>query len=188
MDAKLVGYNKRFTVETGAGRYYLQIASSPFGVTFSQKLPAGKARELNASINITTLSYFSYHTYGTTQAELDIEKTEHFETSCYQAFQGEKLMNRFNAYSYRFLSNTLHNHHPELGHGAIENVLTCFSDINTVVTGPASDVLSRFRDNSSLPPIFPTHIVTRCSPPSVAMISGRTPTCWQISLKTVYKT
>lgn len=97
---------------------------SPFGIAFneSQRLaiqadetfysnkPLGGFNGLVAARAIGMLSYRTYRGYELTQSEIDHSETTNFKASTYQKYQGEKLANRFNAYSYWFLSKAMDSH------------------------------------------------------------------------------
>ena len=97
---------------------------SPFGIAFneSQRLaiyadnsyadetPAGGRAGLIAARSIAMLSYRTYEGYRLTQSEESNEKTNDFKAASYQRYQGEKLANRFDAYSYVTLSKAMDAH------------------------------------------------------------------------------
>lgn len=78
--------------------------------TFYENTPNGGRQGLKAARAIALLSYRTYDTYFKTQRETDLNKTDHFNASSYQNYQGEKLVNRFDAYSYVSLSKTMDSH------------------------------------------------------------------------------
>jgi len=97
---------------------------SPWGVAFneSQRLAVkadrtyysnteeGGQKGLAAARSIALLSYRNYHTYHHTQQETNHNKINDFASSSYQRYQGEKLVKRFNAYSYVRLSEAMDAH------------------------------------------------------------------------------
>ncbi|MGJ1387140.1 homoserine O-acetyltransferase family protein [Sphingobacterium spiritivorum] len=108
--------------------------------TFYANKPDGGAKGLKAARSLALLSYRSYDTYAATQAESDIEKTEQYKASSYQSYQGDKLVNRFNAYSYWFLSKAMDSHH--LGRGRVSAAQTLQQlKQKTLVIGITTDVL-----------------------------------------------
>lgn len=129
-------------------------AHSPWGIAFneSQRLaisadrtfyankPNGGAKGLKAARSIALLSYRGYDTYAATQLETSNEKTDNFRASSYQNYQGEKLVNRFNAYSYWFLSKAMDGHHIGRGRSNIPDVLHHIK-ARTLVIGINSDLL-----------------------------------------------
>src|SRR5690606_27792014 len=66
--------------------------------------------------------------------------TDNFRASSYQNYQGEKLVKRFNAYSYWFLSKAMDGHHIGRGRTDIPDVLHQIN-ARTLVIGINSDLL-----------------------------------------------
>ncbi|WP_374164189.1 homoserine O-acetyltransferase [Arcticibacter sp. MXS-1] len=127
---------------------------SPWGIAFneSQRLAlaadptfrladpdAGKAG-LKAARSIALLSYRNYNTYGISQQEVSSEKTDDFKASSYQNYQGEKLVKRFNAHSYWYLTKAMDSHNIARGRGLPEDVLKRIQ-ARTLVIGITSDLL-----------------------------------------------
>lgn len=129
-------------------------AHSPWGIAFneSQRLairtdrtfyankPDGGAKGLKAARSIALLSYRGYATYAATQSEPSNEKQDDFRASSYQNYQGEKLVKRFNAYSYWFLSKAMDSHNIGRGRAAIPDVLRQIK-ARTLVIGIRTDLL-----------------------------------------------
>jgi len=108
--------------------------------TFYSKTPDGGKNGLKAARSIALLSYRSYETYGTSQQEISTDKTDNFKASSYQNYQGEKLVNRFNAYSYWYLSKAMDSHHVGRDRGTIEEALNRIQ-AKTLVIAITSDLL-----------------------------------------------
>lgn len=127
---------------------------SPWGIAFneSQRLaikadrtyygntPDGGRKGLAAARSIALLSYRNYQTYNETQKEKHDEKINDFNSSSYQRYQGEKLVNRFNAYSYVTLSNAMDSHNVGRGRISTEKALEKIL-AKTLIIGISSDVL-----------------------------------------------
>ena len=127
---------------------------SPFGIafnesqrltlladeTFEQEIPEGGLKGLKAARSIAMLSYRSYEGYLKTQAESSNENTDNFKASSYQAYQGQKLVNRFNAYSYWYLSKAMDSHNIGRNRDSIEEALKTIT-ADTLVIGISSDLL-----------------------------------------------
>lgn len=129
-------------------------AHSPWGIAFneSQRLAItadrtffaqradGGNKGLKAARSMALLSYRTYEAYNSTQLESVNEKTDNFRASSYQNYQGEKLVNRFNAYSYYYLTKAMDSHN--VGRGR-QSVIQALSQIksNTLVIGIENDVL-----------------------------------------------
>ncbi len=97
---------------------------------------------LAAARAIAMLSYRSYELYGTTQdrTENDADLPEVFRADSYQRYQGEKLVRRFNPFSYLALSHAMDSHDVGRGRGNIESALTRVTAETTVI-GITSDGL-----------------------------------------------
>ena len=127
---------------------------SPWGIAFneSQRLaittdrsfyansPTGGLKGLKTARSIALLSYRTYQTYGCTQLEDDQHKTDAYKASSYQNYQGEKLIRRFNAYSYWFLSKAMDSHHLGRNRTGVEAALKQIQ-AKTLAIGIKSDLL-----------------------------------------------
>lgn len=108
--------------------------------TFYANTPKGGAKGLKVARSMALLSYRAYETYGATQQETQDEKTDDYKASSYQNYQGEKLVKRFNAYSYWFLTKAMDSHHVGRNRGGIAAALAKVS-ANTLVIGIKNDFL-----------------------------------------------
>ena len=127
---------------------------SPWGIAFneSQRLaittdrsfyanqPDGGAKGMKAARSIALLSYRGYKTYSVTQQEENDKKTDDFKASSYQNYQGEKLVKRFNAYSYWYLTKVMDSHNVGRGRHGVEKALSLIK-AKTLVIGIKSDLL-----------------------------------------------
>ena len=127
---------------------------SPFGIAFNesqrlalladssfeQQIPNGGAKGLKAARSIAMLSYRSYEGYGITQVEDDNTKTNSFKASSYQNYQGQKLVNRFDAYAYWYLLKAMDSHNIGRNRTSIEAALNTIQ-ADTLVIGISSDLL-----------------------------------------------
>jgi homoserine O-acetyltransferase len=66
---------------------------------------------LKAARAIGMLTYRNYGIMVQQQTDADAEKTDHFKASSYINYQGDKLVQRFNAYSYWQLTKSMDSHH-----------------------------------------------------------------------------
>jgi len=128
---------------------------SPWGVAFneSQRLAVkadrtyysntedGGQKGLAAARSIALLSYRNYNTYNETQLDANHNKINDFASSSYQRYQGEKLVKRFNAYSYVRLSEAMDAHN--VARGRTESLEHALNSIKTktLVVGISSDIL-----------------------------------------------
>jgi homoserine O-acetyltransferase len=78
--------------------------------TWKEKNDSAGINGMKVARGIALISYRNYITYNASQAEDGNEKLEHFKTSSYQRYQGEKLAKRFNAFSYYLLSKGMDSH------------------------------------------------------------------------------
>ncbi|MFI5162135.1 MAG: homoserine O-acetyltransferase [Sphingobacteriales bacterium] len=127
---------------------------SPWGIAFneSQRLaiitdrsfyankPDGGAKGMKAARSIALLSYRGYKTYSITQQEENDKKVDEFKASSYQNYQGEKLVKRFNAYSYWYLTKVMDSHNVGRGRHGVEKALSLIK-AKTLVIGIKSDLL-----------------------------------------------
>lgn len=127
---------------------------SPWGIAFneSQRLAIstdrtfyankvnGGLKGLKAARSIALLSYRAYDTYSLTQMESSCDKIDDFKASSYQNYQGEKLVKRFNAYSYWFLTKAMDSHNIARNRGSLENALKSIK-AHTLVIGIKNDLL-----------------------------------------------
>ncbi len=126
---------------------------SPYGIAFneSQRLAIQADQTWNekrddAGINglvaarsIALLSYRTAAGYELTQED-NSEDLENYRVTSYQKYQGEKLIKRFDAFSYWTLSKAMDNHNVGRGRGGISSALAHVKAITTIV-GIDSDIL-----------------------------------------------
>ncbi|MEX8546993.1 MAG: homoserine O-acetyltransferase [Mucilaginibacter sp.] len=115
----------------------LAIAADP---TFYKSVPNGGNTGLKAARSLALLSYRNYKTYAITQADDDPQKRDSFNASSYQNYQGQKLVNRFNAYSYWYLTKAMDSHNVARNRPSLESALGRIK-AKTLVIAIASDIL-----------------------------------------------
>jgi homoserine O-acetyltransferase len=112
-------------------------AHYPYGIAFNEsqrlsiyadpsywaKTAEGGTAGLKAARSIALISYRSYAAYGLSQAEKDIDKYQEFRAASYQRYQGEKLVKRFDAYSYVSLTKSMDSHNLGRGRSKLETAL-----------------------------------------------------------------
>lgn len=108
--------------------------------TFGEHSPAAGAKGMKAARSIGLISYRNYRAYTRTQSEDDDSKIDNYKAASYQAYQGEKLVKRFNAYSYWYLSKAMDNHNICRNRGKAEDILASIPT-RTCVVGIESDYL-----------------------------------------------
>jgi len=113
------------------------LSDSTFG---EQNSIAGGAKGLEAARSIALLSYRSFSGYGATQAESDEDKIFADRACSYQRYQGKKLKDRFDAYSYYSLTKSIDSHNTGRGRGGVAFALSSII-ASTLIVGIDSDVL-----------------------------------------------
>jgi homoserine O-acetyltransferase len=103
--------------------------------------PEAGAKGLKAARAIGMLTYRNYGTFQEKQTDSDPEKTDNFKASSYINYQGDKLVKRFNAYSYWLLTKAMDSHH--LGRGRGGDLITVLRSITqpALIIGITSDIL-----------------------------------------------
>ena len=109
-----------------------------------QKDKNGGKNGLETARAIALISYRSYEGYDISQKEEDKDFIEAKRASSYQNYQGKKLSDRFDSYSYYTLTRSLDSHNVGRGRGGIETALAKIK-AKTVIAGIETDTL------------FPTH-------------------------------
>lgn len=127
---------------------------APYGIAFneSQRLAIaadptygngnlhGGRNGLIAARSMALLSYRSPEIYNESQSDDSNDIFKDFRAASYQKYQGEKLANRFNAYSYVCLSRMMDSHNVGRNRDGVEAALNLVV-ANTLVVGIASDHL-----------------------------------------------
>lgn len=109
--------------------------------TWNTPSPHAAAKGLKAARAIGMLTYRNYGIMVQQQTDTDAEKTDDYKASSYINYQGGKLVQRFNAYSYWQLTKSMDSHHLGRGRGGnLEAVLKNFTQ-QTLIIGISSDIL-----------------------------------------------
>jgi len=108
--------------------------------TFYANTPDGGSKGLKVARSIALLSYRTYETYVSTQVEVSNETISNFKAASYQNYQGEKLVNRFNAYSYWYLTKAMDSHNVGRNRKTIDHALKQIQ-AKTLIVGISKDVL-----------------------------------------------
>ena len=87
------------------------------------------------------LTYRNYGIYQEKQTDEDPEKIDNFKASSYINYQGDKLVSRFNAYSYWLLTKSMDSHHLARKRGG--DLIKTLGTIKTpsFIMGVNSDIL-----------------------------------------------
>lgn len=111
--------------------------------TFGDESDTAGSSGLKAARSIALLSYRNYHTYQATQIDVTTEPVNNltkFRAAGYQDYQGQKLVSRFNAYSYVTLSKAMDSHNVGRGRNSTFHALNQIQ-AETLVIGITSDLL-----------------------------------------------
>jgi homoserine O-acetyltransferase len=127
---------------------------SPWGIAFnaSQRMAieadaSWKDKRDDAAIeglkvarSIALLSYRHYDAYSKSQQQESADLPEMFKSESYQRYQGKKLADRFNAFSYFFLSKGMDSHNVGRARASLEAALQSIQ-AKTLVIGISNDLL-----------------------------------------------
>jgi homoserine O-acetyltransferase/O-succinyltransferase len=108
--------------------------------TWKNKTNDAGSEGLKAARSIALLSYRHYDAYGISQIEESNDLLDEFKSESYQRYQGEKLVKRFNAFSYYFLSKGMDSHNVGRSRLSIELALKEIT-AKTLVIGISNDIL-----------------------------------------------
>jgi len=108
--------------------------------TYHEHTPTGGQNGLKAARSIALISYRTYQAYNHTQKEEDNNVISDFKAAGYQQYQGQKLVNRFNAYAYVSLSRSMDAHNVGRNRGGVEKALQQIK-AQTICIGISSDIL-----------------------------------------------
>lgn len=117
--------------------------------TWKENTQRAGTEGLKAARAIGMLSYRFYETYNQTQAEKSNETLNDFRAATYQRYQGQKLANRFNAFTYWGLSNMMDSHNVGRNRPSIIQALRNIK-ARTLVVGIDSDILFPLQEQKFL--------------------------------------
>lgn len=95
---------------------------------------------LKAARAIALLSYRNHRIYGATQTDDEVDTIWPQKAVSYQQYQGEKLVKRFNAFSYHTITKIMDSHNVGRTRGGVPSALARIQ-ADTLVIGIKSDVL-----------------------------------------------
>lgn len=104
---------------------------------------------MKAARAIGMISFRTYDTFLQTQSEKTLVNIDDFRASSYQRYQGQKLSNRFNAFSYWVLTKVMDSHQVGRNRESIENALKKIK-AKTLVIGIDTDLLFPIREQEYL--------------------------------------
>lgn len=109
--------------------------------TWQQAIDTAGQHGLKTARAIGMLTYRSFATYANTQAEENMERLKDFKADSYIRYQGQKLVNRFNAFSYYKLTQAMDSHNIARHRGkVVESVLQQLQQ-KALIIGISSDLL-----------------------------------------------
>jgi homoserine O-acetyltransferase/O-succinyltransferase len=109
--------------------------------SWNTKTPRAGEKGLRAARAFGMITYRSYESYVLTQTDPDENKLDHFKASSYIHYQGDKLVRRFNAFSYWYLTKSMDNHNIARQRAAkVEDVLKTIKQ-PSILIGIRSDLL-----------------------------------------------
>jgi homoserine O-acetyltransferase len=109
--------------------------------TWKDATPNAGAKGLKAARAIGILTYRNYTIFKEKQTDADPEKIDDLKASSYINYQGDKLVNRFNAYSYWLLTKAMDSHHLARGRGGDLMATLASIQTPTLIIGIQSDLL-----------------------------------------------
>lgn len=109
--------------------------------TWLSSLPDAGAKGLKAARAIGMLTYRNYGIMVKQQTDHDVQKLDNYKASAYINYQGDKLVKRFNAYTYWLLTKSMDSHHLGRGRqGTLEEIIKRINQ-KTLIIGIDSDIL-----------------------------------------------
>ncbi|HEU4575228.1 MAG TPA: homoserine O-acetyltransferase [Chitinophagaceae bacterium] len=124
--------------------------------TWLQPSANAGSKGLKAARAVAMLLYRNYSIMVKNQTDADLQKLDHFRASSYINHQGDKLVNRFNAYSYWHLSKSMDSHNIARGRGKnIESVLKTISQ-KTLLIGITNDILCPLQEQQHMADHMPS--------------------------------
>ena len=108
--------------------------------TWKEDSPRAGVMGMKAARAMAMISYRTYNIYNQSQGEKTNEPIDDLRAASYQRYQGDKLSNRFNAFTYWAFSKIMDNHNVGRGRKSIQAALKEIK-AKTLVVGIESDVL-----------------------------------------------
>lgn len=126
--------------------------------SWGQKHEKAAAAGLKAARSMALLSYRNNQAYNNTQKDV-FGFNQTVKAVSYQNYQGEKLVNRFNAYSYHALTKTMDSHDVGRARGGVEKALQSIK-AHTLIIALSSDLLFPLEDSQLLAEHIPNAELT----------------------------
>ena len=109
--------------------------------TWKEPRADAASKGLKAARAIGLISYRNHGILVRKQTDSDTEKLDNYKASSYMEYQGEKLVKRFNAYSYWTLTKAMDTHNLARGRHATSGDILSKMNQRTLVFGIHSDIL-----------------------------------------------
>jgi len=122
--------------------------------SFKQQVVDGGSEGMKAARSIALLSYRGRSSYNLTQQDNSEDLLDGFRAKTYQTYQGEKLVKRFDAYTYYTLLGALDSHNMGRKRGGLEKALGQIK-AKTLVVGIDSDILFPVEEQKQLAALIP---------------------------------
>ena len=123
--------------------------------TWLSDTPSAGANGLKAARAIGMLTYRNYTIMVQKQSDDDVEKTIGFKAESYIQHHGNKLVNRFNAFSYWTLTRAMDSHHIARGRGGKVSAIMETIYQPTLIIGVNSDILCPVIEQQMLASVMP---------------------------------
>jgi homoserine O-acetyltransferase len=107
--------------------------------SWNELQPQAGARGLKTARAIGMLTYRNYEAFVKSQTDTE-HKLDNFKAASYIDYQGEKLVKRFNAYSYWILTKAMDSHNVARNRGTVQDALKNIH-AKTLLIGISSDFL-----------------------------------------------
>ncbi len=108
--------------------------------TWKKEADEAGPKGLKAARAIGMLTYRNYETFAAQQTDDNPNKLDNYKASSYIHHQGDKLVKRFNAYSYWLLTKSMDSHNLARGRKKMEDVLKSIKT-KSLLIGMSSDIL-----------------------------------------------
>lgn len=118
--------------------------------TWRDASPHAGSKGLKAARGMGLLTYRNYDILLQKQTDHDFEKLDNYKASAYISYQGDKLVNRFNAYSYWLLTKAMDSHN--IARGRSTQVAEVLNTIwqRTLILGINTDILCPLHEQQFL--------------------------------------
>jgi len=117
--------------------------------TWKDSSPTAGSKGLKVARGIGLLTYRNYDILIQKQTDPDPNKLDDFKASSYINYQGDKLVKRFNAFSYWILTKAMDSHNLARNRAPMEQVLSTIKQ-PTLIIGISTDILCPLHEQQLL--------------------------------------